>query len=81
LLSVDSSSRDIRPASDNVELNHRVCAEDGSWRIIDLYPGGKVSEVALRRSEHASVLEQGGIEKLIASVAAKTAKRDRKTAR
>jgi phospholipid transport system substrate-binding protein len=69
-----------RPGSDDVELNYRMRAEDGRWRIIDLYSGGKVSEVALRRSEYGSVLKQGGIEKLIASVAAKTAKRARKAA-
>ena len=71
-------TRLIRPGSDDVELNYRMRAVDSRWVVIDLYSGGKVSEVALRRSEYGAVLKHGGIEKLIASVAAKTEQRARK---
>jgi phospholipid transport system substrate-binding protein len=65
----------VRPTADDVELNYRMRDEDGAWRVVDIYSGGKVSEVALRRSEYASVLKQGGIEKLIAVVNAKAESR------
>jgi phospholipid transport system substrate-binding protein len=64
----------IRPEHDDVELNYRMREADDSWKVVDIYSGGKVSEVALRRSEFASLLKQGGIEKLIESVSAKTKK-------
>jgi phospholipid transport system substrate-binding protein len=57
-----------RPGKDDVRLDFRVRPMGDVWRIIDIYGKGKVSEVALRRSEYASILEQSGIEGLIASV-------------
>jgi phospholipid transport system substrate-binding protein len=68
-------TRLTRPGDDDVELNYRMRDAGGGWRVVDIYADGTVSEVALRRSEYASVLKQGGIEKLIASVNAKTAQR------
>jgi phospholipid transport system substrate-binding protein len=65
----------VRPTADDVELNYRMRDDEGAWRVVDIYSGGKVSEVALRRSEYASVLKQGGIEKLIAVVNAKAESR------
>ena len=44
-----------------------ISAGDG-WLIIDIYGKGKVSEVALRRSEYAAILQKSGIEGLISSV-------------
>lgn len=64
-----------RPGDDDVELNYRMREGDSGWKVVDIYSDGKVSEIALRRSEYASVLKQGGIEKLITSVNAKTAER------
>jgi len=66
-----------RPGDDSVELNYRMRETDAGWRVVDIYSGGSVSEIALRRSEYAAVLKQGGIDKLIASVSAKTAERAR----
>ena len=64
-----------RPGDESVELDYRMSARVGSWRVVDIYSDGSVSEVALRRSEYSSVLKGGGIEELIAAVSAKTAKR------
>lgn len=64
-----------RPGDESVELNYRMRETDAGWRVVDIYSGGSVSEIALRRSEYAAVLKQGGIDKLIASVTAKTADR------
>jgi phospholipid transport system substrate-binding protein len=66
-----------RPGDDDVELNYRMRETDDGWQVVDIYSDGTVSEIALRRSEYAAVLKQGGIEKLIASVNAKTAERAR----
>ena len=57
-----------RPGKDEVRLDFRVRKTGGEWLIIDIYGKGKVSEVALRRSEYAAILKQDGIEGLISSV-------------
>ena len=64
-----------RPGDEAVELDYRMSARAGNWRVVDIYSDGSVSEVALRRSEYKSVLKGGGIDALIAAVEAKTAKR------
>ncbi|MDE0886800.1 MAG: ABC transporter substrate-binding protein [Myxococcota bacterium] len=65
----------VRPDDEDVELDYRMSDRAGTWRVVDIYSDGSVSEVALRRSEYSSVLKNGGIEKLITLVTAKTAKR------
>lgn len=57
-----------RPGKKAVRLDFRVRKTGDNWFIIDIYGKGKVSEVALRRSEYAALLKQNGIEGLIASV-------------
>jgi phospholipid transport system substrate-binding protein len=64
-----------RPGDDAVDLDYRMRARAGDWRVVDIYSDGSVSEVALRRSEYSSFLKGGGIDDLIAAVSAKTAKR------
>ena len=68
-------TRLVRPNSDDVELNYRMREVKGEWKVVDIYSGGKVSEVALRRSEYARVLKRGGIDALIEVVSAKSARR------
>lgn len=53
---------------EDVALDYRLREVDGSWRIIDVFLNGTVSELALRRSEYSSVLKRDGFEALIASV-------------
>jgi phospholipid transport system substrate-binding protein len=64
-----------RPGTDDVSLNYRMREASAGWRVVDIYSGGRVSEIALRRSEYAKVLKDGGVNKLIASVSKMTAKR------
>ncbi|MCH2185578.1 ABC transporter substrate-binding protein [Myxococcota bacterium] len=64
-----------RPGDDSVGLDYRMRDAGPAWKIIDVYSDGKVSEIALRRSEYASVLRAGGIESLIAAVSKKTEQR------
>ena len=64
-----------RPGDDSVGLDYRMRDAGQAWKVIDVYSDGKVSEIALRRSEYASVLRADGIEGLITAVSGKTAKR------
>jgi phospholipid transport system substrate-binding protein len=63
----------VVPNEEDVELNYRVIRRDGSWKVIDVFLNGKVSELALRRSEYASALKRDGFEQLVTSVETKIA--------
>src|SRR5215468_11525254 len=56
------------PNEDGVELNYRLREADGSWRIIDIYLNGTVSELALRRSEYSALVQREGFKALIAKL-------------
>lgn len=56
-----------------VALDYRMRSSQGSWRIIDVYLNGTVSELALRRSEYSSVLKRDGFESLTKAVEEKIA--------
>ena len=51
---------------DPVELDYRVRGADGSWRIIDVFMNGTVSELALRRSEYSALIKREGFTALLA---------------
>ena len=80
-LGVEDAAHDTRlvltkivvPGDEDVELNYRVIQKDGGWKVIDVYLNGKVSELALRRSEYASALKRDGFDQLVASVETKIA--------
>lgn len=48
-----------------VAVHYRMRPTPDGWRIIDVYLNGTVSELALRRSEYASVIERKGLEALM----------------
>jgi len=56
------------------ELNYRLRQVGPSWRIIDVYLNGTVSELALRRSEYSSIIKRDGLEALIDALEAKISK-------
>jgi len=62
-----------RPDAEDVQLTYRLRKTDTSWKIVDVYNKGTVSELALRRSEYSSVLKRDGFEKLLQTVDAKIA--------
>lgn len=64
-------TRLVRAKDEPVNLNYRLRLEGGSWRIIDIYLNGTVSEVAMRRSEYGAVLERSGFEALVAELETK----------
>lgn len=56
------------PQGEGVRLNYRLRPENGSWKIIDVYLNGTVSELALRRSEYASLIKREGWNAVIAAL-------------
>jgi phospholipid transport system substrate-binding protein len=76
VLKVEPSQRDtavvytqvVTPKEAPIAINYRMRQSDDGWRIIDVYLNGTVSELALRRSEYAAVLQRDGFEKLVASI-------------
>ena len=61
-------TRLVDPQGDAVQLNYRLRSESGSWKIIDVYLNGTVSELALRRSEYASLIKREGWNAVIAAL-------------
>jgi phospholipid transport system substrate-binding protein len=76
VLKVEPSQRDtavvytqvVTPKEAPIAINYRMRQDGAGWRIIDVYLNGTVSELALRRSEYAAVLQRDGFEKLVASI-------------
>ena len=64
----------VQPKDDNVRFDYRLRETEGRWRIIDVTLDGKVSQLALRRADHSSVIERQGFETLIAALEEKIAK-------
>ena len=56
------------PDGNDVELNYRMRQVDGSWKIIDVYLDGIVSELALRRSEFSGIARRENFDALIAAI-------------
>jgi len=61
-------TRLIEPQGEGVQLNYRLRPQNGSWKIIDVYLNGTVSELALRRSEYASLIKREGWNAVIAAL-------------
>jgi phospholipid transport system substrate-binding protein len=61
----------VVPSEEDVQLNYRMIERDGSWKVIDVFLNGTVSELALRRSEYSAALKSSGFDQLVASVETK----------
>ena len=64
----------VDPGEDNIDLNYRMHQVGDHWKIIDVYMDGTVSELALRRSAFASVVQRDGFTGLIDALDTKIAK-------
>jgi len=51
-----------------VPFNYRMHDTGGSWKILDVYLNGSISELATRRSDFASTLSSGGAPALIKKI-------------
>jgi len=63
----------ISPGTEDVPLTYRLQQIGGTWKIIDVFLKGTVSELALRRSDYSSALERDGFAALTSVVRAKIA--------
>jgi len=61
-------TRLLDPDGEFTQLDYRLRKREGSWRIIDVYLNGTVSELALRRSEYSSLIRREGYDALIAAL-------------
>ena len=55
-----------------IALNYLLRDTGGSWKIVDVYLTGTISELATRRSEFAAILKSGGPSALILSLQQRT---------
>ena len=46
-------------------VTYVLAERDGDWRIVNVLLNGSISELAVRRSEYAGVLRDGGVDRLI----------------
>lgn len=61
------------PEGEGVDMSYRLHRTEQGWRIIDVYLKGTVSELALRRSDYAGVLERDGFETLATTMESRIA--------
>ena len=58
----------IQSNGEPIALNYLLREAGGSWKIVDVYLTGTISELATRRSEFAAILKSGGPSALVASL-------------
>ena len=64
----------VKSDGEKVAFNYLMRQEgDGAWQVIDVYLSGTISQLATRRSEFTSVLQQGGGDALIRLLEQRTA--------
>jgi len=63
----------LKTADEDVSLTYVVRNRGGNWLIIDVLLQGGISELALRASEYASTLKNGGTEALTQTLNAQAA--------
>jgi phospholipid transport system substrate-binding protein len=61
------------PEGTDISFNYRLRETDAGWRIIDIFLKGRVSELALRKSEYASMIDREGFDHLVDTLAQKHA--------
>jgi phospholipid transport system substrate-binding protein len=71
-------TRLLRPHEEAVQLDYRLHKSGESWRIIDVYLDGTVSELARRRSEYSAVIKRDGFEGLLRTLEQKVAALEQK---
>jgi phospholipid transport system substrate-binding protein len=62
----------VQSNGEAIALNYLLRDSGGSWKIVDIYLTGTISELATRRTEFAAILKSGGPSALIDSLQQKT---------
>lgn len=63
----------LHAPNEDVHLDYRMRQTSEGWRVIDVYLGGTVSELAMKRAEYTSVLERDGFDALVSALERKIA--------
>jgi phospholipid transport system substrate-binding protein len=51
----------LKPASgDAIPFNYRLHETEGSWKIVDIYLNGNISQLAQKRSDFGATLQASG---------------------
>ena len=58
----------LRPKEEPVTLNYLMRGAGDTWKIVDIYLSGTISELATQRSEFGAILKTGGPAALIESL-------------
>lgn len=58
-------SQIVPPDGDPVAMNYLLRQDGDKWRIGDVYLGGTISELSIRRSEFSSILRRDGVDGLV----------------
>ena len=58
----------LRPKEEPVTLNYLMRGTGDTWKIVDIYLSGTISELATQRSEFSTILKSGGPAALIESL-------------
>ena len=58
----------LRPKEEPVTLNYLMRGAGDSWKVVDIYLSGTISELATQRSEFSAILKAGGPAALIESL-------------
>lgn len=66
-------SKLVPGSGDPVELDYLMRRTGGTWKIVDVYLSGTISQLAAQRSEFTAVLRKGGAAALIQSLHEKAA--------
>ena len=61
-------TRLLRPKEEPVTLNYLMRATGDTWKVVDIYLSGTISELATQRSEFGAILKSGGPAALIESL-------------
>jgi phospholipid transport system substrate-binding protein len=61
-------TRLVKPQGEPVLLNYLMREAADGWRINDIYLSGTISELAVRRSEFASILKRDGFDGLVETI-------------
>jgi phospholipid transport system substrate-binding protein len=69
----------LRPPEEPVTLSYLMRASGDTWKIVDVYLSGTISELATQRSEFTAILKAGGASALIESLRQQIERLMRKT--
>ena len=65
-------NRLVKPDGERIRIDYVTHETANGWGVVDVYLDGTISELAVRRSEFASILKRSGAEGLIAALEHRT---------